>query len=166
MRRTSLTVAAMALAVMVAGCTGNEPEAVETTTTTTTVQESEPSGSMRVAMDLTGSAEAPSPGDPDGRGSASLELDPIKAEVCFDVSVQRLDTPTGMHIHEGGTGKAGDIVVRLTAPTSGDGDAKGCTKAERAVLGRIIANPDGFYLNVHTGPFPEGAVRGQLARRV
>jgi len=28
----------------------------------------------------------------------------------------------------------------------------------------ISANPRGFYVNIHTDPYPAGAVRGQLER--
>jgi hypothetical protein len=50
--------------------------------------------------------------------------------------------------------------VTLDAPT--DGTAGGCTPAERALVRMMIQNPEGFYVNVHTEAFPDGAVRGQL----
>ena len=40
-----------------------------------------------------------------------------------------------------------------------------CIAAEPDVLRPIVANPAGFYVNVHTGDFPKGAVRGQLAKK-
>lgn len=34
--------------------------------------------------------------------------------------------------------------------------------AKAVVIDAILANPDGYYLNVHNAEFPAGAVRGQL----
>jgi CHRD domain len=34
----------------------------------------------------------------------------------------------------------------------------------RAALRRILRNPKGYYVNIHTASFPDGAVRGQLSR--
>jgi hypothetical protein len=30
-------------------------------------------------------------------------------------------------------------------------------------LAAILANPNGFYVNVHNAEFPDGAIRGQLS---
>ena len=58
-------------------------------------------------------------------------------------------------------GVAGPIVVPLGAPDA-NGVAEGCTTGDPAVLTRIQNNPAGFYVNVHTSDFPQGAIRGQL----
>ncbi len=43
------------------------------------------------------------------------------------------------------------------------GMLSGCVSGvDPALIGEIIANPAGYYVNVHTTPFPGGAVRGQL----
>ena len=46
----------------------------------------------------------------------------------------------------------------LPNPTSAQ-----CATADPALAAEIVANPSGFYVNVHTTPFPDGAIRGQLA---
>jgi hypothetical protein len=112
--------------------------------------------------DLTGKAEVPGPGDPDGRGSATITLDPGARQVCFELTASQIDTPTAAHIHIGPSDSAGEIKVTLDPPVNGS--SKGCKDADASLIGQIAANADGFYVNVHTPPFPNGAIRGQLAR--
>lgn len=46
---------------------------------------------------LTGAAEVPAAGDPDGTGTAMVILDVTKRDVCYEVAVQEVDRPVGMH---------------------------------------------------------------------
>ena len=118
----------------------------------------------RLSATLTGAAEVPGPGDPDATGTARVNIDATKGEVCYEVAAQKIDRPTGLHIHEGEAGKSGGIVVRLNTPTASDTTTRGCAPAEAALLGRMTGNPRNFYVNVHTDVYPEGAARGQLAQ--
>lgn len=118
----------------------------------------------RFTATLTGAAEVPSRGDPDGTGTATVNIDASKGEVCYEVAVQKLDRPVGMHIHEAEAGRSGPVVVPLTTPTATDTTTTGCTNADRSLLGRIVAQPRDFYVNVHTDTYPQGAVRGQLSQ--
>jgi len=59
-------------------------------------------------------------------------------------------------------------VVNLAAPA--DGNAADClTEGEVGTfvgdqtVTDILANPDGYYVNVHNAEYPGGAIRGQLA---
>ena len=113
---------------------------------------------------MTGNTEVPGPGEPDGAGTASVNIDVSKRELCYEVSAPRIGRPTGMHIHEGESGKAGDIVVPLTTPTASDTTTKGCSNIDAALMGRITATPQRVYVNVHTDTHPQGAGRGQLAQ--
>jgi hypothetical protein len=116
---------------------------------------------VKLAANLVGaSAEVPDPGDPDGAGSATVTLDESGGEVCYDITVQNIATPSAAHIHEGGPQVAGDIVVTFDPEKIGQGED--CVSAEADVIGRIKANPRGFYVNVHNADFPGGAVRGNL----
>ena len=111
---------------------------------------------------LTGDAEVPGPGDPKGSGAVQVTLDPGKGEVCYELSVANIQEATAAHIHEGALGQEGPVKVALEAPKTGA--AKGCAKADAPVIIAILANPAGYYVNVHNAAFPKGAVRGQLAK--
>lgn len=113
---------------------------------------------------LTGEAEAPGPGDEDGSGMAWITVDEAAGEVCFALTVSNIALPaTGAHIHAGEAGVAGPVVVGLVPPGE-EGASSGCVAVEdEALLANIVANPDEYYVNVHTDEFPDGAVRGQLS---
>lgn len=103
-------------------------------------------------------------GDPNGFGSATILVDSDRGMLCFAITVQNLATPAAAHIHKNVAGRNGDIVVGLTAPTAGaPGASSGCISGvNKNILTQIKNAPGGFYVNVHTGEFPAGAVRGQL----
>ena len=119
-------------------------------------------GGRPLSANLTGAAEVPGPGDPDGKGSATLRVNPGQEQVCYELSVSGIEPATMAHIHKGGPTVDGGVVVTLTAPTSGS--SSGCAAAARSLAQDIIQNPGGYYVNVHNGPFPTGAVRGQLMK--
>jgi hypothetical protein len=114
--------------------------------------------------DLSGDQEVPGPGDPDGAGFSEVRIDPEAGTVCFFIGVDppSLTLPAvAAHIHEGAAGEAGDIVVTLQPPDA-SGSVEACADADAGVLEAIIGDPTGYYVNVHTSDFPDGAVRGQL----
>lgn len=111
---------------------------------------------------LTGDAEVPGPGDPKGTGTVQITVNPDKGEVCYELSVANIQEATAAHIHEGAMGKEGPVKVSLEAPKAGS--AKGCAKADAAVIQAMLKDPAGYYVNVHNAAFPKGAVRGQLAK--
>jgi|SwirhisoilCB2_FD_contig_31_29105053_length_725_multi_4_in_0_out_0_2 hypothetical protein len=78
------------------------------------------------------------------------------------------------HIHEGGPGISGGVVIDTgltagTAITLADGTLTNQTFSNRPVgatlANQIIANPNGYYFNVHSGLNPGGAVRAQLVKQ-
>jgi hypothetical protein len=127
---------------------------------------------------LTGAAEVDEEGDdagdPDGKGSATfLQVD--ESTVCYGFTARGIDTPTIVHIHRGVAGESGPPVVLFNnvpkdangQPSGDPGTSSGCKTVtdpnELAALRRIRKNPSGYYLNIHSQTFPDGAIRGQLA---
>jgi hypothetical protein len=113
---------------------------------------------MGFSTDLAGGGD----GDPDGSGSASITIDPDTGEVCWDLTVESIADVTASHIHVGAEGESGDVVVPLDVDGF-SGTSDGCVDASDADLDAIIADPAGFYVNIHTEDYPAGAIRGQLA---
>lgn len=111
--------------------------------------------------ELIGSAEVPGPGDPDGSGKAEVSIVDATDNVCYEIKeVRGLSAVTAAHIHRGATGVAGPPVVMLETPT--DGHSKSCARADGSLADEIKKNPGGFYVNIHSSEFPDGAIRGQL----
>jgi CHRD domain len=136
--------------------------------------------------ELTGAAEvgedgSTGVGDPDGSGHAFVfGIDNDPTTLCYVVTAAGID-PTfdagsiGMaHIHRGAEGENGPVVAALAFPL--EGDAADClTEGEEdkfpligqdgepeSIVADILANPANYYVNVHTGEYPDGAIRGQL----
>ena len=117
---------------------------------------------MKAKANLTGAAEVPGPGDTNSSGTVQVTLDSDKNEVCYDLTVAKLDDATAAHIHEGAAGKEGPVKVGLDAPKSGS--TKGCKTVDAAVVQDMMAHPANYYVNVHNASHPKGALRGQLSK--
>jgi hypothetical protein len=117
-----------------------------------------------LAASLTGAQEVPGPGDPDGSGRALVRLSGDQA--CFLLKWSRITAPVAAHIHVGRRGVQGGIVVLFFMGQLPDtlNAVAGCAAADPAVVDAIVADPRGYYVNIHTGDFPGGAIRGQLHR--
>jgi hypothetical protein len=109
---------------------------------------------------MTGAAEVPGPGDPDGVGVAGLVVSVTREKICYVLAVRRIGTAVAAHIHAGAADEAGPVVVPLDPPARGF--SANCTDVSADLAAAIIANPAGYYVNVHTADFPNGAIRGQL----
>ena len=103
--------------------------------------------------------------------------------VDFDISTKFSSavTATGLHIHNAAAGVAGPIVVP-TDIGAGDKsiavDATGRIRIQKqvqfplaspsplslTVINDMVANPQNYYVNIHTTDRPGGAMRGQLLR--
>ena len=112
---------------------------------------------------LTGAAEVPGPGDPDGRGEATIIVNSVKGQICWEINVRDIETATAAHIHSGEAGAAppNNVVLGLSAPDT-DNDSSGCESVAPALADAIRASPQSYYVNVHNAPYPAGALRGQL----
>jgi hypothetical protein len=114
---------------------------------------------VTVVATLSGANET-KPGDPDGTGRFSAEIAADTGDVCYTLVADKIAKPVAAHIHEGAAGVDGKPVITIEV-TGVDGDT--CLAAEPDLLKLILATPAGYYVNVHTGDFPAGAVRGQLS---
>jgi CHRD domain len=117
-----------------------------------------------LAASLNGAREVPGPGDPDGSGRALVRLSGDQA--CFLLKWSRITAPVAAHIHVGRRGVQGGIVVGFFMGQLPDtlNAVAGCAQADPAVVDAIVADPRGYYVNIHTADFPGGAIRGQLRR--
>lgn len=91
-------------------------------------------------------------------------------EFFFSVNNKSGETYTRAHIHKAPAGvngpihwdflEAGNPVASLSDQPS---DLRGVARPRAAaVLADLLANPSGYYVNVHSTVFPGGALRGQL----
>ena len=100
-----------------------------------------------------------------GFGNATVSFaDPTHINVT--ITVANLNSPiTIFHIHQGAVGVAGPVVENLVGlgGTFTNGTMTGTFPIDSAVASGILANPGGYYVNVHTQQCPGGAARGQLA---
>jgi len=120
---------------------------------------------VTLRAEMSGEQEVPGPGDGNASGVAIVRVSE-GGSICYRIRVSKMSRPTAAHIHQAPPGEAGPVVVPLTGTwTREDGPRtfrlQGCTNSPQAAA--IITNPANFYVNVHNAPFPNGAVRGQLA---
>jgi CHRD domain-containing protein len=139
------TVAALSLAIVGVVAVNNAAAAVTTYTVML-------SGANNVAPQATG---------PD-TGSATITIDSVTFQVCVvaTINLQQGETVTVNHIHMGTSTQNGNVFVPLGGMSFPS--LNSCVTADSATTQAIIADPSGFYYNVHTNLLPLGAARGQL----
>jgi len=111
--------------------------------------------------DLTGSAETP-PNSSKGQGSVTADYDTAKMTLVWTVTFADLSGPvTAAHFH--GPASVGEnappiipLKGKLVSPIKGSATL---TKKQASELeaGKV-------YFNLHTAKFPDGEIRGQLAK--
>ena len=109
---------------------------------------------------LTGQQEVdgsgnPGVGDADGFGVATLTIDDVALTISWVIQVANIDPPVAAHIHNAVVGSNGPILIDFSGSLTGSGLVD-------PDLAAVVANPDAWYVNVHTSAFPAGAIRGQL----
>jgi len=119
------------------------------------------SGGRELTTSLSGAGEEPS-GDPDGLGIASVRSLPGLGQLCYQLTVSRIELPaTAARLQLVSTGKT---VAALRAPDAATGVSSGCPNVSRALVRSILARPAAYFLNVTTQDHPAGAIRGTLGR--
>lgn len=95
--------------------------------------------------------------------AAAVDIDTDSGLISYTVAAQGLSEPVTMaHIHKGGAGVNGPVVVPFDAAAVNAG-RQATVNADPAVVKAIAADPAGYYVNVHTATNPGGAARGQLS---
>ena len=101
-------------------------------------------------------------GSPSGQGFAAVIFDSGASKLYYYLWETGIGAPTAAHIHTGGAGTSGPVLVGLS-PSFTNGQAFGNVAVDPATLAAIQAAPDVHYVNIHNADFPNGALRGQLA---
>jgi len=172
MKRFSLLIAA--LAVLVSGCGSSTPAAPTTPTNPTFTATLLPANEVPaiVGAEATGSGTATVTivTTKDGAGNVTAAT----ATFVVNLSGFPAGTPINIaHIHNGAAGVNAGVVINsgLTAGqttlTNGSGTftAANLTITPVDIANQILANPAGFYFNVHSTLNPGGVARGQLVRQ-
>jgi hypothetical protein len=105
-------------------------------------------------------ANETAPGDADGSGKFHATGDAEAGEFCFSLQVSGIGDVTGAHVHEGGAGKDGKVVMTVYETDAGEEE---CLAPAPELIAKMLENPEKFYVNVHTAEYPKGAVRAQLS---
>lgn len=102
-------------------------------------------------------------GDTDGAAHGTLSIDSETGRVIWGFYYSGIEPPTAMHIHRGGGGESGGVILPLNVESKlGEGALTGRVVADLEVVGEILADSASFYVNIHNSDFRGGALRAQL----
>ena len=94
-------------------------------------------------------------GDPDAFGTALLTLDSDTNQISWSITTFNMDPLFLDHIHQAPAGVNGPVVIDFAASLVGG-------PIIDADVAAVVANPSGYYVNVHSTVFTGGAIRGQV----
>ena len=120
-----------------------------------------------VSFPLSG-AQVPGGGDPGGRARATLRLDPEMELACLTAHWEGMaGDVTGLHVHRAPAGETGPHHIEILNDerlAGAQNQVQFCVHPEGSAeaLQEVVDDPGGFYLNVHSTVYPNGAIRGQL----
>jgi hypothetical protein len=103
----------------------------------------------------------------DRNGGAYVVIRISGNQVSYAARWSGLAAPTAFHLHKGRAGTNGGVKVGFfgeALPGSARAVTGKVTINDRGLLAGIRRSPSRYYLNIHTGEFPGGAVRAQLRR--
>ncbi len=115
---------------------------------------------IMAATKLTAAEEVPAQVVKNTKASGSFTLDVTGTKGTFVLKFSGLTGPaTAAHIHLGGMGKSGPVVVPLCGPCKSP--VKGTVTFPASLLKDLKTHK--LYVNVHTAKNPNGEIRGQLS---
>jgi len=173
MKRTVVFAIAISLSMLAAACgssdTPSTPSRTGIPTFTATLRPSEETPPITGAESTgTGTVTITLNVTKDSSGSVST------ATATFAVNLNGFPTGTPVnmaHIHQAVAGQNGGIVVSTSLASGEVMLANGSGSFTRSgiavspdIANQILANPAGFYFNIHSTLNPGGAARGQLVR--
>lgn len=135
------------------------------TTAITVSAEAPPPSTFVVVLDAASEVPQCAPATNAARGVAIFHVtDEATGTVEYTLVANNLPgTITNAHIHVAPEGVAGPVVQGLS-PTPGEenGVIKQGSFTNPALLAAIRANPQNYYVNVHSSVCPAGVIRGQF----
>ena len=172
MKHVVQPLAILILGFSLVGCTDDPPTSPSSGTTET------------FTANLLSSSEVPPIANEEAGGSATatITFDLTKDSAGYvttasmNVSLTATGFPNGTaltkaHIHPGAAGANGGVFVNvgladgeITFPSGSGSFTKRGIALTVDQANAILANPAGFYLNIHTARNPDGVARGQLTR--
>lgn len=152
---------ALAGALTVAGTAFAPPGALKAAAEKPAAEKSADVPAATFNATLTGASEVPH-ADPDGTGSFTARLNARHDQLCYELKADKVDTATAAHVHSGAVGTNGPPVIMLDAPVNGV--ATKCAAVTMDLAMKLMDHPDNYYVNVHNAAYPNGAIRGQLAK--
>lgn len=107
-------------------------------------------------------AEEVATGDSNGAGLFEARVNTERGRICYSLSAGNIGKASGATLHLGTAGTSGDPVLTLDRPDGDDEDSEECQDIDRALAAAILRDPAGYYVQVRSDEFPNGAIRGQL----
>jgi len=163
--RRLLAVVLVFFALVACGGGSGKDKNTKVTTGTTAGGEKTDGTAVSLKALLIPAEEVPGPGVKEGKGAALVNISGPK--ICSNLKSTMGEKPTKAHIHQGAKGMSGPVVVDLM-PAFNPGEAayesNTCVETTADTASRLIADPAGYYVNIHSDGHPDGAMRGQLAK--